>query len=430
MSGLRTWPWHRLAAGVSGRRRSVMVIGILAVALASVSHGQNRDTGRIQGLVQQQGQRVANHRIMLIRFGPAQDVQRTPGQTDAEGRFSFENLATGVSFQYVVGVRYDEQLYRSEPIVLGASQSREDVVVDVGKTGTKALEEPGATSAQVHIIQHIMAVVRRRDRVEVREIVSLRNPAATPYQGDARGRGGPGAVVLHLPLPEGYEDLREVQGWGAEHVRSDATGLSYTSPLPPGAHRIIYSYALPMQEAVRTLLLRHALPTEAFDIFVDTRQLVATIDIPYQGRIPIESHIFFHFRGTQLAPNARSWLQLTRLQAGSTSFLKIGSYGLVVTLALLGVLIPLYGLRYSRARVASALPPTIEQIRRWQVDYDHLLQTIAALDNAWEAGTVAEDLYRDQRKRHKDEALELAQHLRRARHVPETGLIAAQREPE
>jgi hypothetical protein len=236
--------------------------------------------------------------------------------------------------------------------------------------------------------------------------------------------------VLFLPLPEGYENLREIQGWGADQVRSDATGLYYMTPLPPGTHRVIYSYALPLNQAVRTLLLKRTLPTGAFDIFVDTRQLVATSDIPYQGRVPIESHIFFHFRGTELASNARSWLQLTPLRAGSASFLRIGSYGLVMGLALLGVLIPLYGLRRAGARAAAAGPPTPEQMRRWQVDHARLLQTMARLDNAWQAGMIDEAVYRDQRQAYKEQALELAQHLRRAPHVPETGLIAAQREPE
>ena len=430
MSGLRVRSWHGMRTASFDWPSWLFIVGLTVVVLASVSHGQNLAVGRIQGTVQEQGEPLGNHRIMLIRFGPGQDVQRTPGQTDADGRFAFENLETGTSFQYVVGVRYDDQLYRSEPIVLESGQSLEDVFVRVGETGTKALEGPGAPSSQIHIIQHIMAVVRRQDRVDVREIVSVRNPAAVPYRWEHRGPSGGGGAVLYLPLPEGYEDLQDIQGWGSDQVRSDASGLYYTAPLPPGTHRLIYSYALPMKQAMRTLLLRHVLPTQAFDIFVDTRQLVATSDIPYRGRIPIESHVFFHFRGTQLAPNVRSWLQLTRLQAGSASFLRIGSYTLVIGLALLGICIPLCRLRWARSRHISATVPTPEQVQQWQVDQVQLLQTIARLDSAWEAGTVDENLYRNQRKLYKDQAIELAQHLRRAQQVPEMGLIAAQREPD
>ena len=41
--------------------------------------------GSIGGVVQSAGRAVGSHRIMLIRFGPENDVQRTPGETDAQG---------------------------------------------------------------------------------------------------------------------------------------------------------------------------------------------------------------------------------------------------------------------------------------------------------------------------------------------------------
>ena len=70
--------------------------------------------GRIRGVIQREGKGFAEQRIMLIRFGPNQDVQRFPEQTDAEGRFFFENLETGPAFTYFVGIRDKEQLRRSE----------------------------------------------------------------------------------------------------------------------------------------------------------------------------------------------------------------------------------------------------------------------------------------------------------------------------
>jgi hypothetical protein len=54
--------------------------------------GHTEGMGRIRGVIQREGKGLAEQRIMLIRFGPNQDVQRFPGQTDAEGRFLFENL--------------------------------------------------------------------------------------------------------------------------------------------------------------------------------------------------------------------------------------------------------------------------------------------------------------------------------------------------
>lgn len=65
------------------------------------------ESGSSSGVIQRAGQGVAAHRIMLIRRGPQQEVQRTPGQTDAQGGFRFGNLATGQEYTYFVGIRYE-----------------------------------------------------------------------------------------------------------------------------------------------------------------------------------------------------------------------------------------------------------------------------------------------------------------------------------
>ena len=65
--------------------------------------GRTEGVGRIRGVIQREGKGFAGQRIMLIRFGPNQDVQRFPGQTDAEGRFLFEDLEIGPAFTYFVG---------------------------------------------------------------------------------------------------------------------------------------------------------------------------------------------------------------------------------------------------------------------------------------------------------------------------------------
>ena len=114
-----------------------------------------------------------------------------------------------------------------------------------------------------------MAVVWRQDRIDVREVVSVRNTGAQPYQGVPE-HPGMAAYSLHLPLPEGYDDFQLVQGLTKESVHSALPGLYYTAPLAPGTHRIVYSYALPMPDTVRTMLTRRTLPTRVFDIFVDT----------------------------------------------------------------------------------------------------------------------------------------------------------------
>jgi len=62
-------------------------LGLWPALLSAEEHGSS------SGVVQREGHGVAAHRLMLIRIGPQQEVQRTPGQTDTPGGFLLE--ATG-----------------------------------------------------------------------------------------------------------------------------------------------------------------------------------------------------------------------------------------------------------------------------------------------------------------------------------------------
>jgi hypothetical protein len=121
--------------------------------------GLAEGVGRIRGIIQREGKGFAEQRIMLIRFGPNQDVQRFPGQTDAEGRFSFDNLETGPAFTYFVGIRYKEQLHRSDPVILQDTEPAE-VLLEVGESSAQEAQE-STEQAKLRIINHLIVIVGR-----------------------------------------------------------------------------------------------------------------------------------------------------------------------------------------------------------------------------------------------------------------------------
>ena len=373
--------------------------------------GHAADLGTIRGSVQQEAQSIAQHRIMLIRFGPKQEVQRTPGQTDAAGRFVFERLETGPEFSYVVGIRYAGQLYRSAPIVLDGGQVRDEVRVEVGAGGTQALPQD-ASPSRVSIEQHLMAIVWRENHLEVREVVMIRNTGSTPY-GGVPAHAGQVAYSLHLPLPQGYYDLQRPEGLSAEHLQELPAGLYYTAPLEPGKHRLVYTYSLPMPGGVTTVLTQRTLPTGILDVFVDQRHLVATSDLQPQGPLTIASHPFFHFRGTNLAAHSRAWFQVTQL-TDSAALVRVSSYGLIIAIALFGVLTPLYGKWRGLGRQERSAPVALEQIRQWHADRVGLLRAVARLDDQRQTGTLDEETYQRRRRECKQQLLDVVERLHEA----------------
>jgi len=373
--------------------------------------GRAEGIGRIRGVIQREGQGFAEQRIMLIRFGPNQEVQRFPGQTDAEGRFLFENLETGAAFTYFVGIRYKEQLHRSEPVVLQGEDPVE-VMLAVGEPSTQEAKG-GDEQSKLRIMNHLMVIVGRDRHLEVREVVRIVNAGTTPYTAEPSHSGVPGMSLL-LPLPQGHYNMGQVQGLAAESIRVDASGLSYIAPLAPGEHQVVYTYNLPWHDELATILIERTLGTSTLDVLVEDAHLHTTSDLQFRERVSIDPHVFAHFRGMNLAAHSRSWLQLMPRQT-SVSVL-LGAYGLIIGITLLGVVLPLHNVWHERVqqgqRDSGALKP--KQIQDVKGAGRDLLRGMARLDDAHNDGMIAEATYQQRRQAYKDQLFELVEQLQRS----------------
>jgi hypothetical protein len=373
--------------------------------------GRAEGVGRIRGIVQREGQGFAEQRIMLIRFGPNQDVQRFPGQTDAAGRFFFENLETGPAFTYFVGIRYKEQLHRSEPVVLQGDEPAE-VVLEVSEQPAQEAKESDAPP-QLRIINRLMVIVGRGTHLEVREVIRVANTGTTPYI-DKAGHSGATGISLYLPLPKGYANMSQVQGLNAEYVHVDASGLAYLAPLPPGEHQIVYTYHLPWHDDLATILVERTLGTAMLDVLVEDEHLHASSDLAFGGRVSIAPHVFAHFRGTNLEAHSRSWLQLTPRQT-SASWLHIAAYGLTMGIVLVGVFMPLRDVWHGPAQREHSEPNGLQHAQRSDVKGvgRYLLQSIARLDDEYENGRVDTETYQQRRQAYKEQLCKLVEELQR-----------------
>src|SRR5215510_8735277 len=373
--------------------------------------GRTEGMGRIRGVLLRAGKGFAEQRIMLIRFGPNQDVQRFPEQTDAEGRFVFENLETGPAFTYFVGIRYKEQLRRSDPVIL---QNTEPVEIVLEVSEQPAQEAKGSdVPPPLRVINHLIIIVGRDTHLEVREVVRIVNSGTTPYI--EAGHGGASAISLHLPLPQGHYNMGQVQGLNTAYVHVNSSGLSYLAPLPPGEHQIMYTYNLLWHDSLATILVERTLSTSMLDVLVEDEHLNATSDLPFGGRVSIDPHVFVHFRGMNLEAHSRSWLQLTPRQA-TVSLLHIGAYGLIMGIVLLGVFIPLHNVWHAQGQPDHRETNSYRHAQRSDVKGagKYLLQSIARLDDEYENGMVDHDTYQQRRQDYKEQLCKLIEELRRS----------------
>jgi hypothetical protein len=391
------------------RFRSCAALACGLLLLSALSTSVRAEEGSIGGVIRSGGEVVGAHRIMLIRFGPDNDVQRTPGETNAQGEFLFENLSTGGGFTYFVGIRYQDQLHRSEPISLQDTPHRADLVLNLDDPSAQALPaQPAAPT--LHVTSHLMVIVKRNERLEVREIVKIVNRGTTAFAGSADADSGSPHGSFHLSLPKGYYELQGIEGLDLSLVRQHATGLIYTAPLKPGEHNVMFTYALPLQGRVMIILPRRTLPTDVLDVLVEEESFAATSDLSFAGRVSVEPHVFTHFRGVDLPERSRSWLQLAQ-RATALPALRVGVYGLVVVLSLTGMAAPYARGRRAKPIAAPQLQATPQQIHDLRAAEQLLLQRISQIDRRWEAGAIDDMDYHPRRRDYKTQLCSLLRQL-------------------
>src|SRR5262249_12404850 len=148
-------------------------------------------------------------------------------------------------------------------------------------------------------------------------------------------------------------------------------------------------------------------------ILVEATQLEATSDLPFSGRVAVESRTFLHFRGTALATQSRSWVQLLR-RTGPAPLLRVAAYGLVIALVCLGMVAPFYERWYHREPQETPRPLSAAQRQELRASKQRLLQCIVRLDEQYEAGRIADSDYQQRRQAEKTRLLALEQQLRQA----------------
>jgi hypothetical protein len=196
-------------------------------------------------------------------------------------------------------------------------------------------------------------------------------------------------------------------------VRLLPSGVQYTASLEVGEHRLIYTYSLPLHTEVVTILTERTLPTAVLDILVEDERLVAMSDLQPMERVSIQPHSFWHFRGTNLPVHARSWFQVTRRHAPAP-FLKVGAYIVIVGMTLFGIGFPLYEAWYKRRQQRLDSIGPVGELETLNVVRLRLLQTIAHLDDQYQAGIIEAQVYQQRRDKYKQQLLDLAQQLRHA----------------
>ncbi len=332
----------------------------------------------------------------------ASDILSTTTQSDASGKFVFSNLDTISTTRYLAIASYSGVEYYSDILSFPPPTTTITAAITIFETTT----DPSVIVVrQTHLVFDVQS-----SWLAVQEIVVFENTSDRVFTG--AGGTSPHTATLTLPI------LARAINFEFEDPSVEATTLvgsdvlTYTLPIGPGMDQIILGYAVPFTPPKYELALRIPFDTK-FGIYltdvgatIQSAQLSPQPSVGGTGGGPtfIASGAEKIAAGTEVKATFDNLPASASQPAGTTPASAAPDNTRLVSGVALGigglVLLGLLALLLTRRRRHAAAPA--EQDARVEI-----LQEIADLDDAFEAGKISETEYREQRTALKAELAEL-----------------------
>jgi len=332
-------------------------------------------------------------------------------QSDASGRFAFSNLDVVSTTRMLALANYGGIDYASDILAFDGITTTAPASITVYETTT----DPSVLQvAQTHLVFGIETGL-----LNVLEVVQVTNTSDRSYIGDTAI--GPHRITLPLPVLAGAADIQfQTQDADATTIRGTNV-LSYTLPFQPGNDQVVFNYTVPFTPPAYQFSLQLPFDTAKFGVLladvggtITSTQLSAPTNFPTQGgQNFLLSSADNLTKGTEVKATFNSLPATVNAPAGTTpgtspaaapatpvtdnssQMLGFGVLGLAAVAAILLIAYPLLRRRANQVAVASTN-------RRMD-----LLQSIADLDDDFEAGKVTESTYKEERARLKAKLAEL-----------------------
>jgi mono/diheme cytochrome c family protein len=322
--------------------------------------------------------------VLLHSFENDSLLETFTTTVDAEGGYAFANVAFTPGRQFLATVEYQGVTYGSEP---AAFDPREPILlVDI------PVYEPTTDTAVLSVDQlHVFLQFDPGGPVTVGELYIFSN------NGD-RAFAAQGAGVLRFDLPDGATDLSVRDGVEGQTYFLNADGFSSATPIYPGSGtgQVLFSYRLPDASRLEFSQVM-AYPVAEVNLMLDDPNMVLTgPGLTDLGLQTVQDQQFRSYNRSGLArgdtlsfsvqPQTGLAAWTSRLAANDRLPLALGLGTAALLLLGIGTWLYLRGPLAGQPEPGAPAPAA-------GLSDDELIAAIADLDEAYEAGDLAEGEY-------------------------------------
>ena len=335
--------------------------------------------------------------LMLITGADGRLAGTGQAKPDGQGRFVFEDVEIIDGGSYTVSVDHQGVFYGTSFAAAGLADSLLLTIYETTKD---------ASIIQVERQVMVIAAVDKNDRlVSTIEFVRLINPTDRTLLPDLANVAP--ISFLRFALPPGATELDVRSDLPAGDIASIGTGFALTTPVIPGTHSIDFTYIIPYDDD--TISYRKSLVQGAgiFQVLIPEKiPDMAVLGLNRTDSINIEGTPYRAYEGRDIPPGQGLQLEITGLPlpgvwARFSNTVTGGGFWQITIPSALGATLAamlLWGMiRGYRPNPANGVQltdsKTVDPAERATV-----VRAVAALDQRYQEGGLAEADYRAQRR--------------------------------
>jgi Carboxypeptidase regulatory-like domain len=344
--------------------------------------------------------------VEVTLVGARQDgggsLQRT-ATTSRTGAYEFMGLPTGDDRLYAIDATYAGGLFAGRAVSI-PSDSKKTPVIETTLRVWDTTTDPAA----ILVRRNDVFVVPDAGRAGVVESVTVVNPTDLAYIGrgaEAAGGGSSTAPSLGFALPPGASER------GVRVLDSDLDiprlvntdfGFGVTVAIPPGESRITYTYELPGGGGSFDVSRSALYSIGEFSIYAADPLEVESNRLDGGETVDIDGTTYRRWATRDSIDPGDPVQAVATARAGMEPGLVAGIAGVLVLVVVVGLI------AYRRARKHRSIGVPVEASRPSFTTRAEVVETIAALDVSFQAGSISESEWRTRRNQLKDELREFA----------------------
>jgi cytochrome c551/c552 len=391
---------------VSPQEAEVIADYLLTVKALPVS----KQGGEIRGKVVNSSTQKAlkDIEVTLRSYLGDKAMEETEVKTNGDGIFEFKNLAWDRS--YTISLNYNGGEYVTDKLVFYPDE--------IIKTLDLPVYESTDSDKDITVdIAHMIVQISEKS-LSVAELVVFHNNGKRVYIGSEETNNGK-RKTLKFSLPSEASNIQFLSGLTTEDVAKTNHGFVDTSSIEPGIKRVVYAYTLPFKSGGDIIEKTLDYPADSFVLLVsDTGAKVKVdglskgeiVEIPGQGR-------FSQWSQTKIPTGSKIRIEIGESRLVTQDSLKFLTFGVLTILVVVAIFYSFIIKPKSKNRVEDvSLSTTVAPIVTSELEEERkkLIWEIAKLDDSYEAKTIPEEEYRNERSKKKQRLVEITRMIREA----------------